>query len=393
VYFLLAITMISPAFADTTDITIGSIGPFVHAGSRIEVPLYIHNTGDQPITFRPMSETTFQLGVDEKKLDLTAKITDPAKAKDQSIPPQGFLKVIYTVDLPLSLEGNVYLTAVELDDASIYFSVSSPSPKEKSAYAWIPRTTDQPLDALLRLYQPYVANISFYEPMYFLVGTEPENSKFQLSLKYRFFNPEKPFVQKHPWLQGFHFGYTQTSFWDLESASAPFEDTSYKPELFYTSRRLKVGYPLLDGVFLKGGVRHESNGRGDDFSRSTNTVYIEPIFLFYNEKRRTGLRLSPRVWTYVDNDDETNPNLDRYRGHFNLGLTFGKADSLVVDTNIGWAAEGGSIQVDLTYPLHTLFFNHLDMYFQVQYVNQLAESLIHYTKRTEAFRLGLAIVR
>jgi phospholipase A1/A2 len=355
--------------------------------------LYIHNTGDHPISFRLMPETTFRLSAVGKKLDLQGRIADPAAVKAHSIPPQGFRKIIYTVDLPESLEGNVYLTAIEFNDAGLSFSVTPASPKEKSAYAWVPRTTDPSLDDLLLLYQPYVANISFYEPMYFLVGTEPETSKFQLSLKYRFFNPEKPFVQKHPWLQGFHFGYTQTSFWDLKSSSAPFEDTSYKPELFYTSRRLKVGHPLLDGIFIKGGVRHESNGRGGNLSRSTNTVYIEPIFLFYNEKRRTGLRISPRVWTYADNDDETNPDLDRYRGYFNLGLTFGKADSLVVDTNIGWAAEGGSMQVDVTYPLHTLFFTHLDMYIQAQYVNQLAESLINYTERTEAFRLGIAIVR
>ncbi len=393
VLFLWAISAISPAFAGNMDVTIGSIGPSARAGDRIQIPLYFHNAGDDPISIRLMAETTFQLDVDGKKLDLTAKIADPTAAKNRSIPSHGYLKIIYTVNLPQSLQGNTYLTAVDFNNAGLYFSITPASPKETSAYAWLPKTTDQPLDALLQLYQPYVANISFYEPMYFLVGTEPEESKFQLSLKYRFFNPEKPFVQRHPWLQGFHFGYTQTSFWDLESDSAPFEDTSYKPELFYTSRRMKFDHHLLDGFFLKGGIRHESNGRGGDLSRSTNTAYLEPIFLFYNEKRRTGLRISPRVWTYVDNDDETNPDLDRYRGYFNLGLTFGKADSLVVDTNIGWAAEGGSIQVDATYPLHTLFFSHLNMYIQAQYVNRLAESLINYTERTEALRLGLAIVR
>ena len=51
------------------------------------------------------------------------------------------------------------------------------------------------------------------------------------------------------------------------------------------------------------------------------------------------------------------------------------------------------MQVDATYPLHTLFFSDLDLYLQVQYANRLAESLLHYTKRTEAFRLGFAIER
>ena len=243
------------------------------------------------------------------------------------------------------------------------------------------------------MYQPYVKNISFYEPIYFLAGTDPQYSKFQLSLKYRFFNPQKAYIRRHPWLQGFHFGYTQTSFWDLESDSAPFEDTSYKPEIFFISQQLKTQYPSLDGMFLKAGLRHESNGRGGEFSRSTNTAYIEPIFIFYNERGRTGLKITPRLWAYFNNEDENNPDIDRYRGNFNLGITLGAAESWVVDTNLGVAAEGASVQVDLTYPLHNIFYNPLDIYIQAQYTNRLGESMLNYTERTEAFRLGFAIVR
>ena len=35
----------------------------------------------------------------------------------------------------------------------------------------------------------------------------------------------------------------------------------------------------------------------------------------------------------------------------------------------------------------------LDVYLQFQYVNALAENLINYKERTEAFRLGFSIVR
>ena len=255
----------------------------------------------------------------------------------------------------------------------------------------MPRTTDEPLDALTLLYQPYVKNISFYEPMYFLVGTDPKYSKFQLSLKYRLFNPEKPFAKKRQWLQGFHFGYTQTSFWDLASDSAPFEDTSYKPEIFYITSRLKTRLGGLDGLFLKTGLRHESNGQGGVSSR--NTAYLEPILIFYNSQRQTGLKIAPRLWTYFGNEDANNPDLEKYRGNFDLGVTFGKAEGAVVDTKFWWAAKGASVQVDVTYPLHTIFFSDLDLYFQVQYVNRLAEDLLNYTERSQAVRLGFAIVR
>jgi len=43
--------------------------------------------------------------------------------------------------------------------------------------------------------------------------------------------------------------------------------------------------------------------------------------------------------------------------------------------------------------LSQFIFKHLNLYFQVQYVNALAESLINYKDRTEAVRLGFAIVR
>jgi len=297
------------------------------------------------------------------------------------------------LQMPDDVHGPVRLQVLQFGDAGPYLAVRKKRMEEEIQPSWLPETTDQPLDALIQLYQPYVKNISFYKPMYFLVGTDPQYSKFQLSLKYRLFNPQKPFVQEHPWLNGFHFGYTQTSFWDLASDSAPFEDTSYKPELIFITDRLKTKIPALDGLFLRTGLRHESNGRGGEFSRSTNIAYIEPIFIFYNEHRRTGMKITPRVWTYFGNEDENNPDIERYRGYFNLGITVGKADSMVVDTQLWWASEGASVQVDATYPLHTLFFSDLDLYLQVQYANRLAESLLHYTERTEAFRLGFAIVR
>lgn len=273
-------------------------------------------------------------------------------------------------------------------------SAAADSPRaDKGASGWTAEIEELQLDSMIELYQPYAKNISFYRPIYFLVGTDPEESKFQISFKYQFFNPGKPLVIRHPWVQGFYLGYTQTSFWDLASESAPFEDTSYKPELFFLSPNMRKKRSAVRGLFLKTGMRHESNGRGGEFSRSTNTAYVESIVLFYNTNNKIGVRFAPRLWIYFSNDDETNPDFADYRGYFNLGLAVGQADSLVVDGNFGWAAEGPSAQVDLTYPLHTIFFNHLDLYLQVQYVNSLAESLLDYTERTRAFRIGFAIVR
>jgi len=151
--------------------------------------------------------------------------------------------------------------------------------------------------------------------------------------------------------------------------------------------------PLFRSIFLQAGFQHESNGRSGENSRSTNYVYAKPILVLYDEDSRLGLMIAPKVWTYVANDSDTNPDLEQYRGYFDLELKFGKADSVVVGTHLRWADQGGSVQADLTYPISRLLFDGLDLYLQFQYVNALAESFIDYKERTEAFRLGFSIVR
>ncbi|MBU0681229.1 MAG: phospholipase A [Proteobacteria bacterium] len=251
----------------------------------------------------------------------------------------------------------------------------------------------QNFDDLFTLYQPYLGNISAYEPIYFLVGTNPEKSKFQFSFRYRLFNPEGPLVIDHPWVKGVNFGYTQTSFWDLKSNSAPFEDTSYKPELFHVTTNLSQRPSWLQGLFLQSGVRHESNGRDEVDSRSTNILYLKPLVIFYNSSSKLGLMIAPKLLVYINNSSENNDDLPDYRGYFELEAKVGKADGLVASTALRWASEGGSVQVDLNYPVHQYLSDNLSVYLHIQYVNALAESLLNYQERTDAFRLGLSFVR
>jgi len=249
------------------------------------------------------------------------------------------------------------------------------------------------LDSFFTLYQPYIANIAAYEPIYFLAGTDPKNSKFQIGFKYRFLNPEGSLSKRNSWLKGFHFGYTQTSFWDLSSSSAPFEDTSYKPELFFLTANKRFRPSWIQGFFIQVGLQHESNGRGGDFSRSTNFAYIKPILIFYSPRSKWGLQVAPKFWTYVNNQEDTNGDLYRYRGYFELETKVGKADSFVLGSFIRYADKGLSVQADLTYPLHALLKFNFDLYFHAQYASALAESLLYYRNRTSALRLGFSIVR
>lgn len=258
----------------------------------------------------------------------------------------------------------------------------------------LPEVSEYPtLDSLFSLYQPYLGNISPYEPIYFLVGTDPAKSKFQFSFRYRLFNSAGPLAAEHPWVNGLHFGYTQTSFWDLGSDSAPFEDTSYKPELFLLTRNWVNGKNAVQGLFLQTGLQHESNGRGEDESRSTNILYLRSILIFYSKASQLGMQFSPRVWVYVNNSGDHNHDLPDYRGYFELEAKAGKADNLVVGTVLRWAEEGGSLQLDMTYPVHQYLSDNMAIYLYGQYVNVLGESMLNFRERTEAFRLGISFIR
>lgn len=255
-----------------------------------------------------------------------------------------------------------------------------------------PESPYETVDHLFNQYQPYLENVAAYQPIYFLGGVDPEDSKFQISLKYRFLNPQMKLSRKYPWIRGFHIAYTQTSFWDLESDSKPFDDTSYKPELFYLSPNLFSGSGDSH-VFLQTGYEHESNGQGGALSRSTNYIYIKPLFIFFHESSDIGFQVAPKVWFYSGNDDETNPDFYKYRGYFDLQVKLGKPDRAVLDSHLRWAEKGASVRLDLSYPLDRIIDTQLQVYLHAQYVNALAESLLNYRDRTRALRFGISFVR
>jgi phospholipase A1/A2 len=286
------------------------------------------------------------------------------------------------------------LLAIMILTYCLSLSYAAEAQNEATAPADKNQTKDyQAYEAFFDLYQPFLKNVKAYQPIYFLQGLNPEKSKFQFSFRYQLFNKDASLVDNNVWLQGLNFGFTQTSFWDLKSTSRPFEDTSYKPELFFLSSNLNKGNGSLKGVFLQTGLQHESNGQGGDTSRSTNIFYTEPMFIFYDKASLFGLQIAPKVWYYVANDDDNNQDLKDYRGYFDLGLKAGREDRMMVESHFRPAREGNSWELDLTYPIQKYFANNIGVYLHLQYLNSLAETMLNYHNRTEAVRLGVSLVR
>ena len=368
------------------------------AGEQTTFFVYFHNAGDKAVRVPVPDSLVGMVKSDGSIFDFTAFSAEPIHDRKILIQPGSYQKIAYRFEIPANLKGLIHIEIPVFDDAvmvvTVVDKIEPAAEDEKGKWLQEGETGKfQTIDSMFTLYQPYLGNFGAYEPMFFLVGIDPENSKFQISFKYRFFNPNGSLAANHPWVSGFHFAYTQTSFWDLKSTSAPFEDTSYKPELFFQSLNLLTRTTGPRRLFFQTGFQHESNGRGGTDSRSTNFLYFQPLFIFYNPVSKWGMGIGPKVWAYVANDNETNPDLPDYRGYFDLQIKAGKANSIVFDGHFGYAREGGSMELNLTYPLHKLFFHNLSLYIQAQYVNALAESLINFRDRTEAVRIGFAIVR
>ncbi len=229
--------------------------------------------------------------------------------------------------------------------------------------------------------------------MYFVAGPDSPNAKFQFSLKYQLLNSEGPLAQKVPFLKGLHVAYTQTSLWDWNKASAPFLDSSYKPEVLYTWDRVAGGGPTnwirLD---IQPGLQHESNGKDGADSRSLNIAYIRPTLTLGRDDRFQVI-LQPRAWVYVG-DLSDNPDIAHYRGYADLRAIIGWRDNVQLSAigRLGNAGDKGSLQLDLTFPLMKLWRN-FNAYLQAQYFVGYGESLLLYNERSWAYRFGFAIYR
>lgn len=310
--------------------------------------------------------------------------------------PGEFYRQEYQLVMPQDFSATIQVQLAELASAVTLINVSPAPHLAVSANHDngddLTNVSYHSLKDIESLYQSYTADLFTYEPIYFLVGSDPAKSKFQLSFKYRILNRSGSLSQKYPWLSGLFFAYTQTSFWDLASDSIPFNDTSYKPQLMFQTENLSRS-DAMAGFFVRSGLSHESNGRDGSGSRSTNYFYIKPMGVFYHQASRLGIMISPKLLVYINNDNDNNPDLPDYRGYVELETRIGRAHSLMLTTNLRFARKGTSVQTDLTYPIDRLLGNNLNVYLHLQYSNSLAESLVDYQKRTEAFRLGLSFFR
>jgi len=318
------------------------------------------------------------------------------------IAPRSFERRAYQLRVPTAVQGHVLVEPVPLganrvvlDVAPFNPAVAESEPESKTLMQKVikeaePVRPGETFDGA-RFFREHV---SAYEPLYFIAGTVSPNAKFQISFKYRLLNNDGPLAQRVPPLTGFHVAYSQTSLWDWNSSSAPFFDSSYRPEVLYLAENLTRAksnhWFRLD---LQGGFQHESNGRAGDDSRSLNIGYLRPRLVF---GRQDGVQfiLQPRAWFYAG-DLSDNPDIEEYRGYADLRAIVGwqRGPQLSAIGRLGKDGNHESLQLDFTYPLMGFFPRSFSLYLHVQYFTGYGESLVRYNERDSAFRAGFALTR
>jgi phospholipase A1 len=231
--------------------------------------------------------------------------------------------------------------------------------------------------------------LSENEPMYFVIGSRgPTTARFQLSMKYRLFDAGVGVGEARPWLSGLYFGYTQNSLWEIDSDSAAFRDTSYRPSLFWRWQRTD-NRTWVDGV--RAGFEHESNGGDGDRSRSINIAFVRPEWRW---KLRNGsvFEFTPKIYTYLDKEE--NPDIQEYRGYVDWRFRYDAGGEWITTPVLRIGTSGkGSLQVDVSKRIRDLKFGPVGGYLQFQFFTGYGEDILDYNvRRPSQFRIGFAIV-
>jgi phospholipase A1/A2 len=201
----------------------------------------------------------------------------------------------------------------------------------------------------------------------------------------------------------FWLGYTQLSFWQVYNSafSAPFRDTNYAPEGFFTYRTKYnfLNLNLLDLRIINAGFVHQSNGRSEPLSRSWNRLFTEFGFekVFDEpEKGRNELNLFVKAWYRIpeDTQDDDNPDIEKYMGYGEIrGVYYWKnyRFGMMLRNNLRTDNKGAT-QLDLSLPFSMICDKINDQIsFYIQYFNGYGESLLDYNSNSNRISAGVMI--
>ncbi|WP_232493099.1 phospholipase A [Novosphingobium kaempferiae] len=391
----LATALSTPAFAqEGIETLIGQVAPDAQGGAQVDVRLL--NTGTAP-TVATLPETVEARLAHAGAFGTGRTVIlrrDPDGSAAPTIAPGSFATVRYRLAAD-GFENGALLSVPAWGGQSVTLAAAV-TPEGAPQVAATTATPPPPVPATpppsdRTVGNAFLANLSANEPIYAVYGPGTnDEARIQLSFRYQLFGSRAREGRKSLG-DGLYFAYTQRMFWDLGAKSSPFRNIDFQPEVFYVTPPKALSEAAT--VSAQIGLRHESNGRDGDFSRSLNTVYIAPMAAF-SLGGDVRLTVAPRAWFYAG-DLSDNPDIRRYRGNTGLFAEIGEENGLrlSISSRFNLGSGKGAISADLSYPLRRLLGGGPDFYLFAQSFTGYGENLLDYNKRISRLRLGVALVR
>ncbi len=195
--------------------------------------------------------------------------------------------------------------------------------------------------------------------------------------------------------------YTQKSFWQAYSKSAPFRETNYEPEIFITFPTPHYIDAQSHIKAFQFGFNHQSNGQEKYKSRSWNRLMFSTLWQWKN------LFLKARLWYRIpeskkskafyegrdpDAKGDDNPDIEKYLGYGDVNLKYLYKENqfgLKIRNNLRTSQNKGSVAFTFSRPV----YNFDTIYWYIKYFNGYGESLIDYNRNVSKIGFGISLYR
>lgn len=177
--------------------------------------------------------------------------------------------------------------------------------------------------------------------------------------------------------------YTQRSWWQAfnRSASSPFRETNYEPQLFVG---WATDYQLGDWTLrdIETGFNHQSNGHSDPTSRSWNRVYAR--LMAQNGNFQAQIKPWYRIPESSSKDD--NPDITKYMGYYEAQIGYEWGESVfTAKGHYNWNTGYGGGELGWSYPMTKT------LRFYTQLYSGYGESMIDYNFNQTRFGVGIML--
>ena len=195
--------------------------------------------------------------------------------------------------------------------------------------------------------------------------------------------------------------YTQKSFWQAYSKSAPFRETNYEPEIFITFPTPHYIDAQSHIKAFQFGYNHQSNGQDKYKSRSWNRLIFSTLWQWKN------LFLKVRLWYRIpeskkseafyegrdpDAKGDDNPDIEKYLGYGDVNFKYLYKENqfgLKIRNNLRTSQNKGSVAFTFSRPV----YNFNTIYWYMKYFNGYGESLIDYNRNISKISFGVSVYR